>query len=403
MSSRILVVFDTCALPEYYDDVHKIIAYPRDFIVTYDYGAGNIDDEAIKLLDDLEKQKSCEYPTLLVYIQDPRFRKGDTSPPSGPLPADSIVALTRLAYVKAVRRKTHDAAARYYLDLLLGGYPYDRGRSNAKLVADDLRARGCIPMKTYIALMHDAAGETIHSHEVDDEKGFSSVVENLSTEGSQFTRDTFWRIRRISKRTKSLVPLKAKPEIDAEISTETDDENKAQPYIASHDQSIISFHLRFHRAKEAATTEYRLRNIQLESSPKSFSDSGPSTFASRSFGLETVAVNIPSTSSLSQLEVRYRLETLLHKDDELNSFPYGPRLMFRVKYSKQLLRVTLAIATLLIATGLLAWAALATNDPMHPDPDLIWCRVLASVLGVLASLYAYYLWADDIALDKARR
>lgn len=404
MSDRILVVFDTCTIPEYYDDVHRIIGFPRDFVVTYDYSAQNVHSEAQTLLDTLAKTPSPAYPVLLTYIQDPRYGKGAAQPPQGSMPTDALQVLTRLAHIVAVRPVKHDTATRYYFDLKLGGYPYDRNRSNAALVVEDLRKRNCIPMQTYVALMHDAAGETIFSQNVDDDRGFANVVENLGGTPSQFAEDTFWRVTHITQRSKSLVPLKTQPEQAVPIRSEIKSD-KADVFMVSHDQTVLTFHLRFHRAREALTSSYRPRRIQLETSPKSFGESAPSIFPSRSFGFETVAVNIPSTSSLSQQEVSYRMETLSHELDPLKSFLYGPRLSFKVKYNKRVGRVLLSFAALAVSTALLAWAAFvsAPLPPAPADSCLIWERVGASVLGVLSLLYAYYLWSDEISLDKARR
>lgn len=405
MSDRILVVFDTCTIPEYYDDVHKIIGYPRDWVVTYDYGANHVDAEAQALLDELARADAPRCPVLLAYIQEPGYQKGASEPPpEGPMSTGALQVLTRLAYIVAVRPVKHDQKRRYYFDLKLAGYPYDRKCSNAALVVDDLRRRDCIPMSTYVALLHDAIGETIFSQHVEDDQGFASVVENLGASPSQFAEDTFWRVSRITKRSKSILPLTKKAEESVAIASETAD-NKATVFIMSSDQTRLTFHLAFHRAREILTSKYRPRRIQLETSPKSLGESAPGVFATRSFGLESVAVSIPSTSSLSQQTVDYRFDTVLHEADPNKGFPYGPRLSFRVSYSKHGGRVLLSFVALAISTALLAWAAFVSPPPASApaDPNLIWERVSASVFGVLALLYGYYLWSDDINLDKARR
>jgi hypothetical protein len=108
---------------------------------------------------------------------------------------------------------------------------------------------------------------------------------------------------------------------------------------------------------------------------------------------------------LSQQTVDYRLDTLLHEADTHKGFPYGPRRSFRVRYNKDGCRIALAFAALAVSTALLAWAAFVAQPPAPatPDPALIWERVAVSVMGVLSLLYGYYLWSDDISLDKARR
>jgi hypothetical protein len=307
-----------------------------------------------------------------------------------------------LANIVAVRTAKHDQATRYYFDLKLGGYPYDRNCANAAVIVADLRKRGCIPMDVYVAPLHDAIGDTIFSQNTKDDQGFANVVENLGASPSQFAGDTFWRVTGVTQRSKSTLPLSTKREEPVGICTAAT-QDKADVYIVCHDQTVLTFHLAFHRAREDLTSGYRPRRIQLESSPKSFGETAPSVFASRSFGLEAVAVGIPSTSSLSQQAVDYRLETVTHPNDPNTGFPPGPQLAFKVKYNKSGLRVLLAFGSLAISTALLAWAALITAPAASTNPCLIWERVGASVMGVLILLYAYYLWSDDISLDKARR
>jgi hypothetical protein len=266
MTHRTLVVFDTGTIPEYYADVHKIIAYPREWVVTYDYGAKNVDPDAQTFLEALEKSEAPCQPVLLAYIQAPTHAKGMGQPPAGPLPADSIQVLTRLAHIVAVRTVKHDQATRYYFDLKLGGYPYDRNSAIAAVVVEDLRKRNCIPMGIYIALLRDAIGDTIFSQNVKDDQGFANVVENIGASPSQFAGDTFWRVTGITQRSKSIVPLTTKIEEAVDIRTgRTLDE--AGISVVCHDQTVIIFHLAFHRAREDLTSGYRPRRIQLASSP----------------------------------------------------------------------------------------------------------------------------------------
>jgi hypothetical protein len=45
-----LVVFDTSTLPEYYKDVHTIIALPRGYVVTYDYSVRHVAKDVAAIL-----------------------------------------------------------------------------------------------------------------------------------------------------------------------------------------------------------------------------------------------------------------------------------------------------------------------------------------------------------------
>jgi hypothetical protein len=145
----------------------------------------------------------------------------------------------------------------------------------------------------------------------------------------------------------------------------------------------------------------------VELTPKAASDLLLSGFQARSFGHETIAVTVPATSSLSWQEARVTLTTKLHEKDERKDYPYGPQLAIAIRYHKHLVRSLLAIAALCLSSGLFAWAAFATSV-LTAQPSVgyvvpLGCRVAAVIVGILTTLYAYYLWTDDVALDKARR
>lgn len=386
-----LVIFDTCTLPEYYNDVQTILALPQGHVVTYDYGAGNVSAAALPVLTQLLQPQQTTR-AILAYIEPQGYAKGAGTNATAPLPEPTFQTLTRLVRVLDVRAVDYGNSVRYYIDLELLGYPFDRDQAAAKGIVSALRASGEIPIKTYVALCPPTAVDLFAK--TSQERAFSQIVSALA-EGSQFSKDTFWRLTKITTRTKSLVPLTTKAETVLTPKRRTIDE-KSYSFLDLVDQSTVHFYLQFHRGKEHGT-DYRIRQITIEGSPKSSSDLVQSSFWSRSFGLETVAISIPATSSLSTQEARFQLFTKLHADDEKKDYPYGPQLTIAVRYRKDFFRSLLAIAALCTASGLFAWGAFSTSGVD------VRCRIVAIVLGVLASLYAYYLWTDEVALDKARR
>jgi len=404
MAAEDLVVFDTCTLPEYYNDVHKILSLPRGYVVTYDYSAGNIDPDALNVLKRLvsshEKRR-----ILLAYMQSNDYKKGDPSPEFPTLPEGSFATLTRLAELVAVRELTNNKKTRYYLDLQLFGYPFDRCQTIANDIVTELRKRNAIPMRTYIALCPDTASNVLFAQTDTDEQGFSTVVDGLSTSPSQFYRDTFWRIYKITSRTKPLIPFWSTTPASLEPLQRVDAE-RTESYLSVRDQSTIFFHFQFHRGREHGP-EYRIRKVRVEVSPKSVADPAVALFNTRSFGQETVAVKVPATSSLSSQDMRYQFETVLHDADERKDYPYGPNLTIAVEYRKAIVRTILALVLISIASVLFAWAAFSTSvltaTPIVGKVVPMCWRATAVLAGVIATLYSYYLWTDEISLDRARR
>jgi hypothetical protein len=405
MATEDFVIFDTCTLPEYYNDVQKILSLPREHVVTYDYSAGNIEEQALTILKRLVRSGERRR-VLLAYMQALDYKKGDSSPEADPvLPETSFATLTRLAEVIAVRELTNNNKTRYYLDLKLLGYPFDRHQTIANDIVRELRKRNCIPMRIYIAVCPDNASDVLFAQTGTDEHGFSTVVDGLSTVPSQFYRDTFWRIRKITARTKPPIPFLTSKHSNLQPLYRFDAE-QTETYLSVRDQSTIFFYLQFHRGREHGP-DYRIRKIRVEISPKSAADDAVTSFATRSFGRETVAINVPATSSLSVQDVSYQFETVPHDNDEFKDYPYGPNLKIAVQYRKAPFRSALALALICAASGLFAWAAFSTSvltgvATAGTVVSMCW-RTMAVIIGVLATLYSYYLWSDEISLDRARR
>jgi hypothetical protein len=408
MTVRDLVIFDTSTLPEYYSDVHKIIALPRDYVVTYDYSIRHVAGDVASVLDNfVATNPASKIRVILAYLQPQAYQKGDGSDSVDPIPDPTFATLTRLAEVAAVRKTKNDDGDRYYIDLQLLGYPFDRDRSIAKSIVAKLRSSQALPMRTYIVACPDSSPDALFSQKADDQ-AFTQVVDTLSSAPSQFSKDTFWRLVRVSFRTKSLVPMKSTAWTDLKPKTDKEaDEDKRYSYLAVPDQSTLHFRLQFHKGREEHGVGYRVREISVELTPKAASDLLLNSFQARSFGLEVVAVSVPATSSLSPQEARIALTTKNHEDDARKDYLYGPRLEIAIRYRKAVFRSSLAIVALCIASGLFGWAAFATSV-LTAAPTVgyivpIGCRVVGVVIGVLTTLYAYYLWTDDVALDKARR
>jgi hypothetical protein len=207
-------------------------------------------------------------------------------------------------------------------------------------------------MTTYVAIYPATSSDPLFNQKADDH-AFSQVVDILSAPPSQFSKDTFWRLIKISHRTKSLIPLMTRKEVEL-VPKMDDTEAKRYSYLDVVDQSTLRFYIQFHRGKEEHGTTYRIRRISVEGSPKSSSDLVQSSLTTRSFGQEAVAVYIPATSSLSVQDARFQVLTKPHDDDEMKDYPYGPQLSITVRYRKAALRSLLAIVALCVASGAFA-------------------------------------------------
>ena len=278
MPAEDFIIFDTSTLPDYYDDVHKILALPRGHVVTYDYSASHIDDNALTILRNMDGKKE-QRRVLLAYLQAQDYQKGDPSADDALLPQNSFATLTRLAKLVAVRSLTNNNKTRYYLDLELLGYPFDRNQTIAKDIVAELRKQDSVPMKKYISVCPDNAIDALFNQTGTDDQGFSTVVDGLSTTPSQFYKDTFWRITRVTYRTKALLPF-VTPDTVLLSPLQRLEGQRTQSYLRVDDQSTIWFHLQFHRGREHGP-DYRIRKIGVQISPQSTSELALATLTSR--------------------------------------------------------------------------------------------------------------------------
>ncbi len=394
-------------LTEYYADVHKILALPKGHVVTYDYSERNVSAAAIDVLRKKAKARQIKVRAVLAYVQAETYKKGAGTNAAELLGPPTLQTLTRLGEVIEVREIRNNNKTRYYVDIELHDYPYDKDQVTAKRIIDRLRDRGEIPMKTYIAIYPEDSADALFTRLATtlEEEAFTQIVDALSTPKSQFARDTFWRITKITFQTKSLIPLRSTATAVLSPKVESN-EDRRYSFLESVDQSSLQFHLQYHRGQEHGTN-YRIRRISVESSPKSSSNLAQSSFSTRSFGQEIVGVTIPATSSLSKQEGFIQFITNLHECDDQKDYCYGPQIAIAVQYRKALGRSLMAIAVICLASGLFAWAgfttSVAADVPKLGSIVSIGWRVAAAVIGVLTSLYAYYLWTDEVTLDKARR
>jgi hypothetical protein len=119
-SSRFRVIFDTCQLSSYYQDVHNLLALPPKAIIRYDYRTRYISDAALDLI---KGTATAPREVLLIYVQYEGYRRG-AGLDYRPAPNEKMfIVASRLARMRLI---PNIGADKYAFDLELGGYPkYD--------------------------------------------------------------------------------------------------------------------------------------------------------------------------------------------------------------------------------------------------------------------------------------
>lgn len=191
-----LIIFDTCTKPEYYKDVHIVLASPNGAIVRYDYERRLWTPEAQEKVENLATDGN-PVPALLMYGQVKSFKKGDDDPSFMLTQDNAIFIPTRFAKVVnfAVDRKLESERDNLYLHLQLDGYVSPQNPEIPKLVSA-LESRKELPFDQesaykWITACPDDIDESALSD--NDELNWSHVVDAFASHPSQFAGDVFWR------------------------------------------------------------------------------------------------------------------------------------------------------------------------------------------------------------------
>lgn len=203
--SRFFVVFDTSTQPEYYADVHRVLALPAGAVIPYEYPRYLYTSGAANALDALvEDQSGLPVDALLMYGQKRDYEQGQRDPTDMLRWDDSVFVPIRSARIVAAAR-TLEADARsdvLRFHLQLRGF-IDPDADLVKELVCALEAANSLPFGdrdtqySWIALLPDVIRSRAATLISDDQRRWSSVVDKLVTLRTQFHDDVFWRVTEI--------------------------------------------------------------------------------------------------------------------------------------------------------------------------------------------------------------
>lgn len=182
---RFWVFFDTATRPEYYEDVHKVLALPKGALLEYQYRDSRMDDAVVEATG--KPLKDLPSRALVIYAQWTRFRRGDQDP-AGIKPENEMVfQAIRLAKLVALWREGERAVFQFRLE--------DHPRADPALlvpIIQELAPRSAIPYEKWVAFSTatTALDNLASSDPVAD---WQKTVDRLVTVPMQFTEDKFLR------------------------------------------------------------------------------------------------------------------------------------------------------------------------------------------------------------------
>lgn len=359
------VIFDTCTKPDYYADVHKLLALPQGWVLRYDYRRKYLDDRADAAIFGEAGQPG---KALLVYAQAGSYSRGGRVPDDR-IPEGMLFCATRLGKILLIPTPDGDRA---YLDIQVDGYPPPRSDA-LDAVIGDLLARGATPYRKWVALSSET--EAYRSLEGSTkESNWVAIVDTLATPPAQFIGDTFWRLDSPSR------PKESKHVV-------TEDLIKKRANAEEIYQVVSHFHLKdghecllsvtSHTPSESSGGAEERRYLEVESRSDRLRVVGSGRIELRRYSQDTLRVRAVNSDQAVRTTEKISLDTTPPRTD----WPRGAAFELSFQVSKRLARIAVGVLLLGAAAGL-GRAAKAVSG--KPGFALAGIAALAGIGGLLA-------------------
>lgn len=189
--SRLWVIFDTCTRPEYYMDVHRILAAPMEWIVRYDYKAKYLTNDVVEALR--ESNAPLPRDILLVYAQTSVHVRGADPPKQTPPFAEMIWLPTRVGRMMNIVEE----GEKFFFDFQVTDYPSPG--PNIQAICRALYDVTATPFSKWIAFAGKTKGLDLVGGQQPTDVNWHRIVEELDRPPSQFAGDLFWRVHSVKR------------------------------------------------------------------------------------------------------------------------------------------------------------------------------------------------------------
>ena len=390
MSDRpMLVVFDTSTQPEYYRDVHRIMALPSGAIIRYDYKRYLFSNEAGHLLTDATV-RTVPIDVILMYGELKTYNRGD---PDRSLPMltwdNAKFAPTRSAKIVniAIEEGAERAQDTIHFHLQLSGF-VDPASPVIEQLIRRLEAQNQLPFgdqHCWISCEPDDSNIARRELMSDDPAPWFKVVDWMFSADTQFKGDIFWRVRRvISVRGNENRELF----LSARSSNRFGDTNDWHRDYEVHD--LAKYKIEYQTYAPSAHGGSVHGNATLAvilNDDDALIRTAPNPTQIRAS--QTYVADI-SVEPINRLERRYSdIDLVTQIPDWESPYPPGSLCRFTVSIVKDKLRLMLAAAYAFLA---LVATATATAKVRTETEVGIASYVLAAILAAIA----YYSWTGKI-------
>jgi hypothetical protein len=185
-TSRFWVIFDTCTLPDYYLDVHKLLAIPKGATLRYNYKEKYLSASG---LEASSHPHSAPKLGMLFYGQRIGFHRGDGTPPTGTMFQAMLWIPTRIVEMLCIPERDGET---FNYDFKVLQYPSFDHEAVRQILEPLVQARET-PFNKWVTTSSEL--KALNAMRAgSDRENWGNIVTEFHKPESQFAADVFWRI-----------------------------------------------------------------------------------------------------------------------------------------------------------------------------------------------------------------
>ncbi len=382
MLENFWVIFDTCQYPQYYQDVHNLLALPEGATLRYDYKRKYLSDAAIAIA-----QGSEQLSILFVYAQKATeySRVGGNSKPAVDGPFETTYIATRLGRMLSV---TKDAES-YYFDFQVLAYPNQNAKALRDILAD-LESRDEVPWNKWVSVSTQMSN--FKELGKGEEHGkWSTIVDLLSASPIQFAGDAFWRLKGPFQGSAETPNL---PQV--EYYTEAGRSRQGRsfyPVVENTSWRLELISETGRRVTQSAEGDQPTSLYQVEaksSDDKILTMTGNPIYALRHYTGQMIEYRLQSCALFGQTAADLILKTL----PQITEWPSGPNLTLKHRLRRNKIRMGLGVLLGIVGTCCFVFGESKALEH-HP-----WIQVVLKVGGVLLIVLAGFVITGTIVFKS---
>lgn len=366
-TSKVWVIFDTCTRPEYYLDLHNLLALPVGATLRYNYREKYLSLPAVAA--SLHPSTAPKFG-LLFYAQRNGFHTGEAAPETGTIYNEMLWVPTRIIEMLCIPARDGET---FNYDFKVLGYPSIDQESVSRVLHPLIQQRE-IPFNKWVAISSELSSfENLKRG--DERRKWGTIVSELHKSQFQFSSDVFWRIIGPKKsRTSKQVSPRYEQTFESgalRLVKAVYDLEEGQNYSFE----IVS--MSPPRSDETAQTQYSVKC-------SSTNDDNMEVIGSGSVSLrQQAADSVQFVGKISEEIADHSATLRFETQPKTSQWPMGPELEVQVAVVKNALKIALGLIVGVVGLILSAYGM----EILQSFPEIgISCLAIGIILVIIAAV-----------------